>query len=94
MSVHRSLKSRDRLKRQRSVLSRTERLEALAAEEKWEEGDSVFGLPKVRVFKTKRKVKAKKEKEGEGAEAAAEAAGAPPAEGEAAPEEKSEESPA
>ena len=92
MSVHKSLKSRDRLKRQRSVLSRTERIEALAEEEKWEEGDSVFGLPKVRVFKTKRKTKAKKEKEGEGAEAAAEAAGAPAAEGEAAGEAKPEES--
>jgi small basic protein (TIGR04137 family) len=85
MSVHRSLKSRDRLKRQRSVLSRTERIEALAAEEKWQEGDSVFGLPKVRVFKTKRRIKVKKEKEGEGAEAAGEAAGAPAVEGAAEP---------
>jgi small basic protein (TIGR04137 family) len=83
--VHRSLKRRDRLNRQRSVLTRTERLEALAAEERWNEGDSVFGLPKVRVFKTKRKAKvAKKEKEGEAAEAAA--AAAPTAEGEAPPE--------
>ncbi len=78
MSVHRSLKSTNRLRRQRSVLTRTEQLEALAAEEKWKDGDSVFGLPKVRVFKTKRKVKTKKEAEGEGAEGAA---GAPAAEG-------------
>jgi small basic protein (TIGR04137 family) len=85
VSVHRSLKRSDRLQRQRSVLTRTERLEALAAEERWNEGDSVFGLPKVRVFKTKRKAKAaKKETEGEAAEATA----APTAEGEGAPQQR------
>ena len=58
---------------------RSERIEALASEERWNEGDSVFGLPKVRVFKPKRRVKvAKKETEGEVAE------GAVAAEGEAA----------
>lgn len=75
MSVHRSLKASNRLKRQRSVLTRTERLETLASEERWQEGDSVFGLPKVRVFKAKRKVKVKKEAEGEAVEGAVAAEG-------------------
>jgi len=48
MSVDRSLKIRDALLRHRNVLTRAERLEVLADEDRWqEEGDSVFGLPKV-----------------------------------------------
>ncbi|MBN1436850.1 MAG: small basic protein [Sedimentisphaerales bacterium] len=48
MSIDRSLKSADSLSRHRNVLTREERLLALADEDKWEEGkDSVFGLPKV-----------------------------------------------
>ncbi len=62
MSIHRSLKPKGRLTRHRSVLSRTEQLEVLEKEERWKEGESVFGLPKVRVFQTKRK-KIKKEVE-------------------------------
>lgn len=62
MSIHRSLKPKGRLIRHRSVLSRTEQLEVLEKEELWKEGDSVFGLPKVRVFQIKRK-KIKKEVE-------------------------------
>ncbi len=62
MSIHKSLKPKGRLTRHRSVLSRTEQLEVLEKEERWKENDSVFGLPKVRVFQTKRK-KIKKEVE-------------------------------
>ena len=48
MSIDRSLKTADSLTRHRNVLTREERLAALAEDEKWEEGkDSVFGLPKV-----------------------------------------------
>ena len=79
MSIHKSLFIGGALDAPRSVLSRRERLETLAKEGRWEEeGNSVFGLPKVR---TKFKVlNRKKKKEGgedegavvEGAEAAAE----------------------
>lgn len=50
MSIDRSLKVGNKLTRRRNVLSRAERIEKLQAEGHWQEGDSVFGLPKVRVF--------------------------------------------
>ena len=78
MSIHRSLATAGKLKRHRNVLTRAERLEVLKKEERWKEGQSIFGLPKVRNILAKAK---KKEKE---AEAAAPAAGAPAA-GAAAP---------
>ena len=62
MSIHRSLKNKGKLKRHRSVLTRTEQLDTLKDEERWQDGDSVYGLPKVRVRQTKRK-KLKKEEE-------------------------------
>ncbi len=61
MSIHRSLKSKGKLKRHRSVLTRTERLDVLKNEERWQDGDSVYGLPKVRVIRVKRKKAAKEE---------------------------------
>ncbi len=67
MSIHRSLKSKGKLKRHRSVLTRTERLDALKNEERWKDGDSVYGLPKVRVIRAKRKKAAKEEKADEAA---------------------------
>ena len=63
MSVHRSLRTAGKLKRHRNVLTRTERLAKLQDENIWEEGKSVFGLPKVKVLKTRRKKVAKKEEE-------------------------------
>ena len=60
MSIHRSLVSKTVLKRDRNVLTRAERVRKLADEEKWEEGDSVFALPKVRVRKVKAGGKHKK----------------------------------
>ena len=75
MSLHKSLISSGRLRRQRSVLSRWERIERLREEERWEEGRSVFALPKVKVARYKRHKKVKKEvapAEGEAAEAEAE----------------------
>lgn len=70
MTLHKSLKSANALKRARSVLSRAERLAILEDEGRWEEGQSVFGIPKVRSYVMKRRHKAaKKEEEAEGAEA-------------------------
>lgn len=48
MSLDRSLKLKSALVRERSVLTRAERLAVLKDQERWNEGDSVFGLPKVR----------------------------------------------
>jgi small basic protein (TIGR04137 family) len=47
MSIDRSLKVKGSLVRHRNVLSRAERIAQLAADERWEEGDAVTGLPKV-----------------------------------------------
>lgn len=47
MSIDRSLKITGALKRHRNVLTRAERIESLKEEEKWSEGDSLLGLPKV-----------------------------------------------
>jgi len=47
MSLDRSLKAANSLVRHRNVLTRAERIEKLKDEEKWNEGKSVFGLPKV-----------------------------------------------
>ena len=53
MSVDPSLKSKGALSRHRNVLSRDERLEILKEEDRWEEGKSVLGLPKVANRKVK-----------------------------------------
>jgi hypothetical protein len=51
------------------VLTRDERIERLKATDRWEEGESPFGLPKVRVYKlAMKKKKKKKQEEGEPAE--------------------------
>ena len=47
MSIDRSLKIKGALTRHRNVLSRAERIETLKEEERWDEGDSITGLPKV-----------------------------------------------
>ncbi|MCP4258114.1 MAG: small basic protein [Planctomycetes bacterium] len=47
MSIDRSLKIKGALSRHRNVLSRAERVEQLKEEERWSEGDSLLGLPKV-----------------------------------------------
>lgn len=47
MSIDRSLKVKGSLTRHRNVLSRAERIEQLKDEERWSEGDSLLGLPKV-----------------------------------------------
>ena len=52
----------------RNVLTRAERLTKLAEEDRWVEGDSPLGLPKVRVEKVslKRKKKVKQDDDGDG----------------------------
>ena len=47
MSIDPSLKVRNALARHRNVLSRAERIKVLKDEERWSEGDSLLGLPKV-----------------------------------------------
>ena len=47
MSIDPSLKTKSALTRHRNVLSRAERIEQLKKEDRWEEGDALFGLPKV-----------------------------------------------
>ncbi len=84
MSIDRSLRLKDALVRHRNVLTRAERIEKLQDEEKWDDGRSVLGLPKVghRKVHTKKVAKAKEEGvEGAvaGVEGAPAAAGAAPA---------------
>ena len=75
MTMDKSLRTRRGLVRSRSVLTRAERLERLQQAERWKQGDSPLGLPKVRVFKLAMKKKKKKKEEGEeGAEGTAAAA--------------------
>ena len=79
MSIDPSLKVKSGQLSQRSVLTRAERLEKLKKARKWNEGDAVLGLPKVRtVFKQKGKKKAEKPK-AEAVPGAAPAEGAAPA---------------
>jgi len=47
MSIDRSLKIKGALSRHRNVLTRAERIETLKEEERWNESDSLLGLPKV-----------------------------------------------
>ncbi|HPY77135.1 MAG TPA: small basic protein [Anaerohalosphaeraceae bacterium] len=67
MSVDRSLKLKDALKRHRNVLSRGERVEALKKEDRWEETDGVLGLPKVAHRKSAGGKKSTDDKKAEGA---------------------------
>ena len=77
MSIDKSLRRKNSLARARSVLTRDERIKTLMETDRWQDGRSPFGLPKVRVMKISTK-KPKKEKveeaAAEGAEAAAPAA--------------------
>lgn len=74
MTIDKSLKVRRGASSTRNVLTRAERLDRLKETERWQDGSSPLGLPKVRVRKLALKKKKKKAKEEEGA-AAAPAAG-------------------
>ncbi|MDD5730165.1 MAG: small basic protein [Candidatus Omnitrophica bacterium] len=81
MSIHPSLRAADKNKKQKSVLKRIERLKMMAEKEEWKEGDSVFGLPKIKTVRIKiKKEKAEKATEtATGAAPAAEGAAKAPA---------------
>ena len=49
MSIHKSLRVKNKHTRARNVLSREERIKRLTEEERWSEGDSIYGLPKVKI---------------------------------------------
>jgi small basic protein (TIGR04137 family) len=76
MTIDKSLRVKRGATRNRSVLTRVERIARLGEADRWKEGDSPLGLPKVRVRKlTMKKKKKKKEEEGAaGAEGTAAAA--------------------
>ncbi len=74
MSIHPSLIISEKDKMARSVLKRTERIRQMHEKGKWKEGDSVYGLPKIKALR----IKIKKEKAVK-AETTATEAGAPPA---------------
>lgn len=62
MSVHSSLKTSGSMRGSRSVWTRVERLSVLKKEGRWQDGDPVHGLPKVRTqFKSKSKKQLKAE---------------------------------
>jgi len=65
MTIDKSLKIRRGESGSRSVLTRPERLEKLKEADRWQEGDSPLGLPKVRVQKLVMKKKKKTKKEDE-----------------------------
>jgi small basic protein (TIGR04137 family) len=87
MTMDKSLRVRRGMVRARSVLTRAERIARLKEGDRWQEGQSPLGLPKVRVYKLSMKKK-KKKKEEEGAEAGAGAAGAAAAPAAAKPSAK------
>ena len=75
MSIDKSLRRKNQLARARNVLTRAERIKVLQDEERWKDGRSPYGLPKVRVLKVViKKVKKVKEEEKPGEAPAAEAA--------------------
>jgi len=81
VSIDRSLKSKNILVRHRNVLTRAERLAVLEDEDRWDESQSVFGLPKVVHRKSTAGQKAKKEEKAAEEAAAAEKAEPAAAEG-------------
>ena len=65
MGLHRSLKRSEKLSSSRTVMKRTERIKWLMEKSKWKEGDSVLGLPKIKIVKLKTIKKEKPKEEGE-----------------------------
>jgi len=65
MTIDKSLKVRRGMVRSRSVLTRAERIAKLREQDRWQEGDSPIGLPKVRVYKISVKKKKKRKDDDE-----------------------------
>ena len=75
MSIHPSLTISEKDKKVRSVLKRIERIRQMQEKGDWKQGDSVYGLPKIKSIR----IKVKKEKVEKAATATE--AGAPAAAG-------------
>lgn len=67
MTMDGSLRIQAGLTSTRSVLTRAERIAKLKESERWTEGQSPLGLPKVRVYKLAMKKKKVKKEEGDAA---------------------------
>ena len=65
MTIDKSLKIKAGSAKTRNVLTRPERLQKLIADDRWSEGDKVYGMPKVRVAKLAMKKKKKVKEEDE-----------------------------
>jgi small basic protein (TIGR04137 family) len=74
MTMDKSLRVRKGSGSARGVLSRAERITKLKELERWQDGRSPLGLPKVRVYKMSMKKKKKKAEEGAEPAAAGKAA--------------------
>jgi small basic protein (TIGR04137 family) len=61
MSIHPSLSAAAQNRKQKSVLKRSERIRTMLEKGTWKEGQSVFGLPKIKTVR----IKIKKEKAAE-----------------------------
>src|SRR4051812_21548308 len=87
MTIDKSLRVKAGAISNRNVLTRAERILKLKETERWREGETALGLPKVRVLKLALKKKKKPAKAEEGAEGAAApaAGGGNPAAGGAKP---------
>ena len=77
MSIHTSLRSQKATGALRNVLKRHERVRHLMTQGLWTEGQSVFGLPKIKQTRLKARKAAAKEKEEAAATAPGAAASAP-----------------
>jgi len=73
MSIHPSLTISEKDKKTRSVLKRIERIRQMNEKGDWKEGDSVYGLPKIKTVR----IKIKKEKVEKAATTTEEGAAAP-----------------
>jgi len=62
VTIDKSLQRKGRLTRSRNVLKRGERIAQLKFDERWQDGQSPLGLPKVRVVKVTVGKKKKKKK--------------------------------
>lgn len=71
MSIDKSLRRKNSLERARNVLTRGERIKVMKDEERWQDGRSPYGLPKVKVVKVAKKAKKAKEEEKAEGDAAA-----------------------
>jgi len=74
MSIHPSLSSSEKGKKYKSVLKRSQRLKLMLEKGQWKVGDSVFGLPKLKIIKMK--IKKEKAEKAAATETAAASAGA------------------